>query len=1126
MATKMWVKNNANSNWSEVKRMWVKKDAGTIWERVRKVWVKQTTSLWKLVFSGGNLPVSSTTDPISFRYNSYNGTKVTTPYAYIGGSTLSNYYLYGHDGTYTNYTSITNRRIKYAYPTITDILGTLENDDILNTQSNMQVSEECYIWYTLKVNNGSDPFDSVEFEAGPLYMIKQAPYANTYPSISGAQAVNNTISMTYNYSNKWYESPDQSYSYIAWYRSSDGYTLPGVTSATDVGNPQKISYFTDATTNNSTSIQGALTYNVTSADTGYYLVARTVVQNSNTRYFGSPVDQRVATDGAIGTNPPTNTSRPYFQLMSGTANTVGATYRLYPGTWNNPASGTTLQYRYMLDKNDVGGTNIVTYPSTTTFTTDTYFDYTFNTTTSSSISGSVLATNGSVADFPAYSLTSIGPISNVFTVGTVSITGGSSSTLPDTLTKDVSNGATLTASASGFPSGTVFTYQWYRTGGGQSYPVTLGTSASQSVGTSNCGEAIWCEVSWSNSSYPSNGTGSTTTETLTIVPAAPTFTLSDNGNGTFTISNVSTSGGGYYIGTYTTGGNTYNISRNSTSNSSTFSALGSVSVTLYGVVYVSALTSYFQGWEATTKTITASSAQSAGNQRRVTLPVAFTSSSQTIWISTNGYVGTTVDPSTSISYPTSGLYIGPFQGDLKQTALYYYRDTSNFYIRYQGCYFADANQTVDYLMKFTWGSSTVDVYFITNNLTSITPSGTAVQYGGSAYSLWANSTSISGMTIPSGMTRVTTNDNVDDNRTALTAANIFTVTWSANGGTGGGTTTQDAGVAHTAPSTYKNAYTVYFDKNSGTGDPAYPYTTSTYILNGYYDSPVLDYVYGPVAVGGLFYPPYSLNMYARYSTSSNAITTPTQYTLTRSGYTFGGWNTNSSGTGTTYAAGGSYTPTATTTLYAKWTLNTVAPTISSSSISPSSGTAGSTQFTASASASGTPSPTLSYQWQYFSSQYLSYQNIPGATSSTYTPPSNFNTVYPNYGFYCLITASNGTAPDATARPSATLNNPVVVTIPSTPTGLSISSSGLATWNASSGATSYTINYWLASSSSGANAFNAGTVNVGNTTSYQIPYANNPTTGVYCNYADARVLASNSAGSSAYSAWYPSATTYV
>lgn len=40
---------------------------------------------------------------------------------------------------------------------------------------------------------------------------------------------------------------------------------------------------------------------------------------------------------------------------------------------------------------------------------------------------------------------------------------------------------------------------------------------------------------------------------------------------------------------------------------------------------------------------------------------------------------------------------------------------------------------------------------------------------------------------------------------------------------------------------------------------------------------------------------------------------------TRTGYTFAGWNTDSSGTGTNYSSGGTYTGNAAVTLYAKWT---------------------------------------------------------------------------------------------------------------------------------------------------------------------------------------------------------------
>lgn len=50
---------------------------------------------------------------------------------------------------------------------------------------------------------------------------------------------------------------------------------------------------------------------------------------------------------------------------------------------------------------------------------------------------------------------------------------------------------------------------------------------------------------------------------------------------------------------------------------------------------------------------------------------------------------------------------------------------------------------------------------------------------------------------------------------------------------------------------------------------------------------------------------------------------------TRTGYTFGGWNTKADGTGTNYASGASYTmPTANVTLYAKWTIKTYTVSIS------------------------------------------------------------------------------------------------------------------------------------------------------------------------------------------------------
>jgi uncharacterized repeat protein (TIGR02543 family) len=57
--------------------------------------------------------------------------------------------------------------------------------------------------------------------------------------------------------------------------------------------------------------------------------------------------------------------------------------------------------------------------------------------------------------------------------------------------------------------------------------------------------------------------------------------------------------------------------------------------------------------------------------------------------------------------------------------------------------------------------------------------------------------------------------------------------------------------------------------------------------------------------------------------AGSGITLPDGNGLTKTGYTFGGWNTNASGTGTNYNAGSSYTPTSSVTLYAKWSTSII-----------------------------------------------------------------------------------------------------------------------------------------------------------------------------------------------------------
>ena len=59
-----------------------------------------------------------------------------------------------------------------------------------------------------------------------------------------------------------------------------------------------------------------------------------------------------------------------------------------------------------------------------------------------------------------------------------------------------------------------------------------------------------------------------------------------------------------------------------------------------------------------------------------------------------------------------------------------------------------------------------------------------------------------------------------------------------------------------------------------------------------------------------------------YTYGSTALAITSVGTLSRTGYTFGGWNTLATGAGINYSAGASYIPTASIILYAKWTAGT------------------------------------------------------------------------------------------------------------------------------------------------------------------------------------------------------------
>jgi len=153
---------------------------------------------------------------------------------------------------------------------------------------------------------------------------------------------------------------------------------------------------------------------------------------------------------------------------------------------------------------------------------------------------------------------------------------------------------------------------------------------------------------------------------------------------------------------------------------------------------------------------------------------------------------------------------------------------------------------------------------------------------------------------------------------------FYAVYFDSNGGSG---TIQPmealAGTSITLPNgswLFRSGYT--FDgwntNSSGTGKNYSVYSSYT--------------VYGDVTLYAKWNPigsdtPYTVNfnsnggsgtVQSMEALAGTTITLPDGSGLSKSGYTFGGWNTNSSGTGTNYSAYAVYTVNGNVTLYAKW----------------------------------------------------------------------------------------------------------------------------------------------------------------------------------------------------------------
>lgn len=119
-------------------------------------------------------------------------------------------------------------------------------------------------------------------------------------------------------------------------------------------------------------------------------------------------------------------------------------------------------------------------------------------------------------------------------------------------------------------------------------------------------------------------------------------------------------------------------------------------------------------------------------------------------------------------------------------------------------------------------------------------------------------------------------------------------------------------------------YSVSYNANGGSGAPSAQTSgnrTITYTFNKWAAGSATGTTY---SAGGSFTPSANTTMYATWnsSTSANSSWTCSSTTPTRTGYTFLGWSTSNTATTAAYKAGTAYTITGALTLYAVWQANT------------------------------------------------------------------------------------------------------------------------------------------------------------------------------------------------------------
>jgi uncharacterized repeat protein (TIGR02543 family) len=901
----MYIKTGPTT-WKNTAAAYIK-TGPTIWERIKQGYIKTGPTLWKRFFNEANLPVQITGPTIRSANTSgtgtiYDGSVATSPQ-------FLNADLFGKDGSYSNYTSITARRFSYADSLDSTVRSTLVFDDRFSsaggvTTANRTALDGKYLFYEVQVNNGTGD-DFINPVSSPKKLIKSYP-ALTNMEWAEAEQVGTQLVLNYDIENYYYNKIDPALSYVRWWRSSD--TNAG-------GTLIKEETITATTTGTPTSTQrlGTSYYTPTSSDIGYYIVAEITGRSSYTEHYGYTDNYMMGsypTGGPIGAALTiTGVSFTDSNDRSGKnarGNLVTATTTKLNWTVNGVNTATTFRVRYRVLNNQTGLYYNPDDPTTALAAGSAWLSYTSN-------------------------------YYNVGTISSVSVSG-TTATIYDQFTIDETfNGSTYGGGLSRWSfqyeisvvnsSGTRLYWQ---------YPNNMSTTQTNdywdidpttdpSISASPSTIAPGGTVTFSGTFNPYPASLSSYPHSYRIVygtsPATDSgwITLSSGtANQTYTNTKVYDTAGSYSAYIETTPSYTTNSASVTVSNVKVPPTIG-------------------------TPTISAVGAFTAG-QRRLSVPFTAVTNSgpayQIYWYSSATAPGVlvTIDGSGTTSPildATGPLTIGRWYAYIRSSAttttsssiapsttLSNWSDGAAFYVDGTRTlsYNKNTTDTVGSLPTSTSGTDPWDGWVTT--VSANTPTRTGFTFNG--YNTQSDGTGTN--YAASAAITLTSDVTLYAKWTALT----YTVTYDGNGNTGGSVPTDAL--------TYSNGATVTVKSNSGT------LTRTNFVFNGWNTASDGSGT-ARAATGSATFTMGTANvtLYARwlplylvsFDVNGGSGTVPTALRQTTSGGSislpavgsmtapsgkpnFSGWVTSTTGTS---ALTGSYTPTADVTLYAYWTAN-------------------------------------------------------------------------------------------------------------------------------------------------------------------------------------------------------------